>query len=110
MLVHPIAPTRRRAGSSTRSTLFLPAATLGPELQASGGTRLDAGGLEPLSDAVRAQRALVDLLRGRVESRDIERAPRHAVLAADAVLLLEVDDPVRVLHDCAVGRAGAKTS
>src|ERR1043165_8255800 len=83
---------------------------LRPELQASGRTRLDARRLQPLADAVRAQRALVDLLRQRVELRDVERASARAVLTADAVLLLEVDDAVRVLDDRAVGRARAQAA
>ena len=36
--------------------------------------------------------------------------PDTQVLAADAVLLLEVDDAVRVLHDRAVGRTGAQAA
>src|SRR5476651_762416 len=78
------------------------------ELQAPCRARLDARRLEPLPDAVRAERALVDLLRVAVELRDVERTSRHAVLAPDAVLLLEVDDAVRVLDDGAVGRARAE--
>src|SRR5436190_629189 len=54
------------------------------ELQAARRTRLDARRFEPLSNAVRAQRALVDLLRRAVELWNIERTPGHAVLAADA--------------------------
>src|ERR1044071_7074870 len=80
------------------------------ELQAAGGARLDAGGLQPLPHSIRAERALVDLLRQRVEFRNVERTARHAVLAADAVLLLEVDDAVGVLDDGAVGRAGAEAA
>ena len=38
-------------------------------------------------------------------ARDVERAAGLAVAAADAVLLLEVDDAVRVLHDRAGRRA-----
>src|SRR5262245_13078621 len=83
---------------------------LRPELQAPGRTRLDARRLEPLPDAIRAQRALVDLLRAAVELRDVERTAGDAVLTADAVLLLEVDDAVRVLDDRAVGRARAQAA
>ena len=79
---------------------------LHPEVEAPGRAGLDAGRLEPLADAVGAQRALVDLLGQRVELRDGERASRHAVLAADAILLLEVDDAVRVLDERA--RRGAR--
>src|SRR6185312_13526055 len=93
-----------RAGVGER-----PHVGLRSESQAAGRARLDAGGLEALPHAVRTQRALVDLLRGAVELRDVERAARDAVLAADAVLLLEVDDPVRVLNDRAVGGTRAQT-
>src|SRR5262249_7480160 len=78
------------------------------EAQAARRTRLDARGLEALPHAIRAQRALVDLLRRAVELRNVERAARHAVLAADAVLLLAVDDAGRVLDDGAVRRTGAQ--
>src|ERR1051326_1304852 len=61
--------------------------SLGAELQAAGRTRLDARRFEPLADAIRAQRALVDLFRLVVELRDVERASGDAVLTADAVLL-----------------------
>src|SRR5438094_991980 len=77
------------------------------ELQAAGRTRFDARRFEPLSNAVRAQRALVDPLRRAVEVWNIERTPGHAVLTADAVLLLEIDDAVRFMHGGAVGRASA---
>src|SRR2546422_7942196 len=83
---------------------------LGPELQAAGRTRLDARRPDPLPAAVRAQRALITLLRRAVELRNIERAAGHAVLTADAVLLLKVDDAVRVLDDGAVGGTRAQTS
>src|ERR1051325_4806248 len=61
---------------------------------------------QPVADAVGAERALVDLLRPLVKFRDVEGAARDAVAAADAVLLLEVHDAVRVLNNRAVGRAG----
>src|SRR2546428_2369186 len=78
------------------------------ELEAAGRTRFDARRFEALSDAVRAQRAFVDLLRRAVELRNIERTTGDAVLAADAVLLIEIDDPVGVLHDGPVGRTCAQ--
>src|SRR5262249_11401041 len=40
--------------------------------------------------------------------RNVERAARYAVLTPDAVLLLKIDDAVRVLDDGAVGRARAQ--
>jgi hypothetical protein len=79
---------------------------LGPETNRPGGTRLHASGLHPVANAVHAHRALVDLLSLGIEARDIERTPAHAVLATDALLLVEVDDAVLVLHD----RSGSGTS
>ena len=77
---------------------------LGAEMQAAGGTRFDAGRLQARAHAIRTQRTLVNLLGFVVELRNIERATGHAILAADAVFLLEIDDAVGVLHDGAVGR------
>ena len=71
---------------------------------------LDAGRLHAVGDAVRAHRALVDLLRARVEAGDVERAAGDAVLAADALRLVEVDDPVLVLHDRARSGAGEQAA
>src|SRR5437870_9784693 len=78
------------------------------ELQTAGGTRFDARGLESLTDAVRTQGALVDLLRRAVERRDVEGTARDAVLAPDAVLLLKIDDAIGVLNDRAVRRTCAQ--
>src|ERR1700730_3825923 len=80
---------------------------LGAKLQATRRTRLDAGGLEPAANAVGAQRALVNFLRRRIEFGNVVRTSRDAKLAADAVFLLEVYDAVGVLHDRAIGGAGA---
>src|SRR5262245_7156375 len=85
-----------------------PKYVLGAGPQATRRTRLDARRFQALPDTIRAQRALVDLLRLAVELRDVERAPRHAVLATDAVVLLKVDDAVRVLHDGAIGGTRAQ--
>src|SRR2546423_1622384 len=85
-----------------------PHVSLGPELQTAGWTRLDARRFEPLPDAIGAERALVDLLGRRVELRDVERTSRHAVLTADAVLLLEIDDAVGVLDNGGVSGTGAQ--
>ena len=104
-----------RGGISVGLQLFGPRSGLrqhflpGPEGDGIGGAGLRAGRLQPRADAVRAQRALIDLAGGRTDLRDIKRAPGHAELAADAVLLHEVDDPVGVLHDCARRRAGPQT-
>src|SRR5215469_1260758 len=81
---------------------------LAAEVEATGGTGLDAGGLEADAYPVRAERALVDLLGRRVELGNIERATGYTILAADAVLLLEIDDAVGVLNDGTVRGAGAQ--
>src|ERR1700756_5640268 len=83
---------------------------LGAELQASRWTCLDTSGLEASSDAVGAQRALVNFLCRRIEFGNVIGASRDAKLAADAVFLLEVDDTVGVLHDRAVRRTSAEAT
>src|SRR5208283_3427048 len=83
---------------------------LGAEVQASGRTRLDASRFQARSHSVRAKRAFVDLFRGGIEFRDVEGAARDAELAADAVLLLEIDDAVGVLHNGAIGRASGQAA
>src|ERR1019366_5544609 len=75
----------------------------GAEVQAPGGAGFDAGRLQPLRDAVRAQRALEHLPGTGIELRDIERAAGDAILAADTILLLEIHDAVLVLHDGVIG-------
>src|SRR5713226_8663111 len=81
-----------------------------PEPQTTGRTRLDARRLQTLPHTIRAQRAFVDLLRGAIELRNVERTTGHAVLTPDAVLLLEIDDTVGVLDDRAVGATRAQTA
>src|SRR5208282_1332928 len=96
----------------------LPGASLGEilhvvfaaEVQATGGTGFDAGGLEPLAHAVDAERALEHLLGGRIELGNIEGTAAHAVSAADTVLLLKVDDAIRILHDRAIGGTGRQAA
>src|SRR5713101_7501205 len=80
-----------------------------PEGDGIGRAGLYARRLESRADAVRAQRALVDLPRRRADPGDVERAARHTELAADAVLLHEVDDAVGVLHDRPGRRTGLQT-
>src|SRR5579883_274121 len=80
------------------------------EMQTPCRARLDAGGLQPRADAIRAQSTLVHLFRRAVELRYIEGAASDAVLASNAVLLLKIDDAVRILHDRAVGRTRQQTS
>src|SRR5438876_6681022 len=83
---------------------------LGAKMQASRGARLDAGGFETLAHAVRAQSTLVDLLGSGIEFRNVEGTSGDAVSAADAAVLLEINDAVRVLHDGAVGGTGREAS
>src|SRR3954469_16249655 len=83
---------------------------LGAELEAAGRARLDARGLQTLPDAVRTQRALVDFLGRGIEFRNIERASGYTVLTADAVFLVEVDDPVGVLDDRPLRGTGAEAA
>src|ERR1700722_13856 len=80
------------------------------KLQAAGRASLDAGWLQTLTDAIGAQRALVNFLRRGVKSGNVVGASRNAELAANAVFLLKVDDAVGVLHDGAVSRAGAQAA
>src|SRR6202044_1791837 len=79
---------------------------LGAEDDGSGRAGLDAGGFETNGDSVGAQGALVGLIVLFRDSRDVERTPRHAIAAADAVLFLEIDDAVGILHDRARRRTG----
>ena len=106
-VVHPGVREARDVAELFRAALpQLLHLLLGAEMQAAGGARLDAGGLQAFAHAVRAERALEHLARGRAEFRDVERAAGDAVAAADTLLLLEIDDAVGVLDDGAVGRAG----
>src|SRR5262249_26318059 len=82
----------------------------GAEHQRPGRAGLDAGRLQPDRNPVRAQRALVGLAVLLGDARDVERASRHAIAAADAVLFVEVDDAVRVLHDRAGRGAGLEAT
>ena len=56
-------------------------------------------GCRPDRHAIDAHRALVHASGLRAELRDVEGAAGHAVAAADALVLLEIDDAVGVLHD-----------
>src|ERR1700731_300470 len=80
------------------------------KLQAAGRASLDASRLQALTDAIGAERALVNFLRRRIKFGNVVRASGDAELAADTVFLLEVDDTVGVLHDGAVGGAGAQAA
>src|SRR5512146_450624 len=74
---------------------------LGAEDERAGGTSLDAGGLETHCHAIGAQRAFVCFVLAPGDPGYVEWATRDAIAAADTVLFLEIDDPVRVLNDCA---------
>src|SRR4029077_13787618 len=79
---------------------------LAAKVQAARGAGLDASRFKPRAYAIRAERAFVDFLGFGVEFGDIEWAAGHAILAADAVFLIEVDNAIGVLHDGAVRRTG----
>ena len=64
----------------------------------------------PYRHAIRTQRAFVGLMIFLRDARDVERAAFDAIAAADAVLVDEIDDAVRILHDGAGRRTGLQTS
>src|SRR5579872_5095490 len=80
------------------------------EVKATRRTGLDAGRFEPRAYTIRTQRALVDFLRLWIELGNIKGTAGNAVLASDAVILLEIDDAVGVLNDCSIRRACAQTA
>src|SRR5271163_4778887 len=80
------------------------------EMQAARRTRFDTRRFESRAHAVHAQSAFENFARSRTEFWNVERAARHAIAAADAMLLLEIDDSVHILNDRAVGRACRETS
>ena len=75
-----------------------------------GRTGLGASGPLADGDAVGTERAFVGLVIDLGDARDVERASLHAIAAADAVLVHEVDDAVRVFHDRAGRRAGLEAA
>src|SRR5690606_27087488 len=78
---------------------------LAAEANRAGRAGLDTGRLLADGDTVNTQGALVGLVVLLADARHIERTTGDAVAAADAVLGLEVDDAVGVLHDGARLRA-----
>ena len=82
----------------------------GTELQTTGRTRLNTCGLQSLPHAIGAQRAFVHLFRSAVELGNVEGTTGNAKLAANAVLLLEIDDAIGVLDDGAVRRTRTQAS
>ncbi len=83
---------------------------LAAEHDGAGRTGLHAGRLLAHRHAVAAQGALVGLLVFLRDARHVERAAGYAVAAADALVLIEVDDAVGVLHDRAGARAGLEAA
>src|SRR6266404_3240534 len=77
---------------------------LAAEVQAARRAGFDAGRFEPFADAIRAQRTLENAMSLRIHLRNVKRASRDAIAAADAVGLLKIDDAIRVLHDGPVRR------
>ena len=80
------------------------------EMQAARRTRFDAGRLESRAHAVYAKRALENFSRSGAELRNVERTSRHAVAAADAMLLLKINNPVHILNDRSIRRARRQAS
>src|SRR5262249_24258436 len=80
------------------------------ERDRTGRAGLHARGLQAHRNAVGAERALIRLVVLLRDARDVERAAGDAVAAADAVLLIEVYDAVRVLHDRPRRRAGLEAA
>src|SRR5438445_7542093 len=72
------------------------------EVQPARRAGLDARRLEPFADAIRAQRTLENAMGLGVHLRNVKRASGDAIAAANAIGLLEIDDPIGVLHDGAV--------
>src|SRR6266446_654693 len=83
---------------------------LAAEMQATCGAGFDACRLQPLADAICAERAFVDSFGFRIEFGNVEGAAGDAVTAADAVVLLKIYDAVRVLNDGAIGGARGEAS
>src|ERR1700680_4167693 len=83
---------------------------LGAEDDGAGRAGLHAGRLEADGNPVGAQRAFVRLVVLFRDARHVERTPRHAIAAADAILFLEIDDAVGVLNDRARRRTGLETA
>src|SRR5437899_11426197 len=72
---------------------------LAAEVQTAARAGLDARGLQPFANAIRAKSALENAMRLRVHFRNVKGASGDAVAAADAIGLLEINDAVGVLHD-----------
>src|SRR5216683_992365 len=80
------------------------------EVQTPSRASFDTGWLQPFAHSVRAKGAFEDALGLRVELGNVERATGQAIAAADAFILLKIDDSVGVLDDRAISRACGKAS
>src|SRR5262249_35255294 len=80
------------------------------ELEAASRAGLDASGLQANLDPVNAEGALGHLAGLLVKLGDVERAARFAEPTTDALLRIDVDDPVLVLHNGARGGARRQTT
>ena len=80
------------------------------ELQTTGRAGFNTSRLKAMLHTIRTERTLEDLLRLRIELRHIERAPNRAVLATNAFVVIEINDPVFVLDDGALCWTGRQTS
>src|SRR5205807_10578293 len=80
------------------------------EMETAGRTSFDAGGFQTRAHSIRAQCALVNFLSFGIELGNVERAASHGILAANAVLLLEIDDAIAVLDNRTVGRTRAEAA
>src|SRR5690606_3316708 len=83
---------------------------LAAEDDGPGRAGLHAGRFHTHRHAIGTQAALVGLAVLLRDARDVERAAGDAVTATDALVLVEVDDAVGVLHDRPRARAGSKAT
>src|ERR1035437_8170283 len=80
------------------------------EVQAARRASLYTGRFQPGAHAIGAQGALKDLLRRWIKFRNVEWASGNAVLAPNAIVLVEIDDAVLILHDGPIRRACRQAS
>ena len=75
-----------------------------------GRAGLHASWLETSFYTVNTHVAFVDLFCFLIEPRDVEGASSNTELAADALILIDVDDAVLILDDRSWGRTGVKAA
>src|ERR1051325_10210229 len=80
------------------------------KVQTPGRTRFDTSRLKSLAYSIGAECALVDLLRLLIELGNVKRTTGNAIAAANAVLLLKIDDAVLVLDNGAISGARAQAT